>query len=83
MFYFQFQLICNLRSKHWLAIPTETSGLQKTLVSWDLTQTDCKCIHVYVQSITMFTLSANFNQLLVGLGFNRSEGDGEHVEQNS
>ena len=75
IFYFQAQLTCNLRSEHWLAIPAETSELQKTQVSWDLTQTDCK----YVQNITMFTVSANFNQLLIGLGFNRSESDGERV----
>ena len=54
---------------------TETSGLQKIQVSWDLTQTDCK----YVQNITTFTVSANFNQLLIGLGFNWSESDGERV----
>ena len=51
-------LLFSLRSR---ALPNETKWFQKMQVSWDLTQTNCK----YVQIITMFTPSANFDQLLV------------------
>ena len=57
-FYFQFQSICNFRSEHWLALPNETSE-PKDPSLLRLTQTDCK----YVQIITTFTPSGNFNQL--------------------
>ena len=36
-----------------------------------------------VQIIIMFTPSANFNQLLVGLGFNQSESNKERLECNN
>ena len=57
----------------------EWTSRDSSLLRFILTQTDCK----YVQIITMFTPSANFNQLLAGLGFSQSESDEEVVKWNN
>ena len=61
-FTFSFRWFSISAYKALASIPNNMSGLRKAQVSWDLTHTDYK----YVQIITMFTPSANFNQSIAG-----------------